>query len=500
MWEEAESAAKGLDADKLRQLAGTKPNLFCKWVHHVAQHGDVVTLSLLYQTMDLTIFVNNEKENVLYTASCNGQSQTVAFLLQTSYKKELWKQSNIAGQTALHAAVKHHHLPIVEQLLQACPHLMMVSNQAGCNPFQIAIKTQFHEALVSMVAREPKIVSSLTERKENVLHLAVPTNCLKLLSFLVDVCPKSYIMKRSHELTPFQLAIEFELLDIVKLFLRHCPNVVNVNACGGFELPPFFVAATCNSEEIFHYLVEHFPHVIHQRDSQGRSVLFHLTNVRTAEILVEKEPRLLDVIDFDNRVAAHDYVSRGDVEMLQFFLQRVPKALSYIDVNGETLLQYAAYHRIDNVRCCIDVMLTTKPDTQDLDRNNNNALHIAVRAGSAQVIAKVLASRVSNLHCKNYDGKTPMHLAIQNNHQEAIAMFLPHLTLDTAIDIETAFKKSSYIDLRTQCRELCDKDINAVLMPDLTYIVQQYTGLILDTPNTKKRTRDSDCINRQLFT
>lgn len=468
--------------------------------HEAAANDDVETLALVAKSYDMCLLVTFTKENVLHTAAINGKCRAVAFLLQTTQAAKLSCQRNYRGRCALYLAVKKGHLPVVQQLVQNHPDLSLWrDDKRNENPLELAIRTGFVDAVVIMAQRTPKI----TYDCPNPIHKAVESGCLKILECLVPICPKSLFIARDDDrifnfgevyvfMTPFQRAIQAEQLDMVKLMLHVCPQVIDVYARGLYDVPPFFTSAQCKSPDIFHYLLDSYPRVVYQCDNQGRNVLAYIANPDLAAKVVEKNPALLTQVDAKNRLAAYNALLRNDVPMLHFFLQHVPNLLQHQNITGSTLLQDVQITQWDSTTDyidCINAILMLQPDIQDRDFNKNNALHIAVQNCSPNLIASVFASRRASLHETNKKDKTPMDVAIKRQDQTSMRLFLPYLTLERVSDSNLP------LDLQTQARELCNEPIRVVLPPDLVDIVQNYIGGLFtptdtDVKKKKKRTRE----------
>lgn len=326
-WRQFDVAVATRDHTELESLYDEDAELFGAYIHHVAAAGDIARLSFMDELFELPSFLNENEENVLFTAVLNHQPQLVTFLLQTHKRTLLWDQNNVNGQNVLQLAIKDHDLSIVEQLVQHGPHLIVRRAQpTHATAFELAISEGFVEAMELMLQREPTVLSILVPKSnENVLHCAVRSRCLKSLEFLLQHCPKSLIVTHNERLpsfTPFHFAIKCEQFKMVKLLLEACPNALDVHSHDFDHVPPFFTSAQCESLEIFYYLLDTYPRLIHQCDITGRNVLAYLNNPNVAAQVVAQNPQLLTMVDNQNQVAAYDSIRDNHVPMLQFFFAK----------------------------------------------------------------------------------------------------------------------------------------------------------------------------------
>ncbi|XP_041032627.1 B-cell lymphoma 3 protein homolog [Carcharodon carcharias] len=108
-----------------------------------------------------------------------------------------------------------------------------------------------------------------------------------------------------------------------------------------------------------------------------------------------------------------------------------------------------------------------------LDRNGQTAVHLACEHSSLECLQSLLASAPERieLEIRNYDGYTPLHVAVNSHHREIVA----HLLAQGA-DIDAADIKSGRTPLVHAVESNCMDMVNLLLEHGANVNLQTYSG------------------------
>ncbi len=120
-------------------------------------------------------------------------------------------------------------------------------------------------------------------------------------------------------------------------------------------------------------------------------------------------------------------------------------------------------------------MLKFNPSVDYIDKDKNTVLHVAVSNKNNEVIATVFTNCMSNLHCANNKGQTPLYLAVKMQNTIAVQMFQSHITCEMAVAIHDECLRNCGIDLLALCIKKCETLTNYVASP-LARIILDYLG------------------------
>ncbi|KAJ8388852.1 hypothetical protein AAFF_G00126080 [Aldrovandia affinis] len=143
--------------------------------------------------------------------------------------------------------------------------------------------------------------------------------------------------------------------------------------------------------------------------------------------------------DDDGDTALHIAVVKGHEVLVNRLIQILVQANKDLDIYNnlrQTPLHLAV---ITNQVPLVEALLCAGSDPAALDRHGQTAAHLCCEHGLATCLQLVL-SHTSRLHCleaRNYEGLTPLHLAVQNRSKKLVK-----LLLDSRVDIDAVDIKS----------------------------------------------------------
>src|SRR5688500_11181666 len=107
----------------------------------------------------------------------------------------------------------------------------------------------------------------------------------------------------------------------------------------------------------------------------------------------------------------------GETQSVMSLLRFSPLTASTRGPHGYSLLYHAGYS--GSIELCAAIAAHVKERARDF----NQALHAAVARGDVDLVAWLLENGVDNPNTKNFAGKTPLEVAVQQNN-DAIARLL----------------------------------------------------------------------------
>ena len=136
----------------------------------------------------------------------------------------------------------------------------------------------------------------------------------------------------------------------------------------------------------------------------------------------------LDVGDYDKRTALHLAAAEGHTVIVTYLISRKVN-VNCEDRWGNTPLREALR---SNHSECVRVLKqagATMGTTSDIDSE-------IIRAASTNDVngLKALLDAGGNVNCKDYDGRTPLHVAVSDGHKEAVVFLLSKSADPNALD------------------------------------------------------------------
>uniref|UniRef100_A0A803KH73 Phosphatidylinositol N-acetylglucosaminyltransferase subunit Y n=1 Tax=Xenopus tropicalis TaxID=8364 RepID=A0A803KH73_XENTR len=365
-----------------------------------------ISSSRIQQTMNKQ--AKNGRSPLLVAAE-QGHTGIVQILLQNQARVDVFDEH---GKAALHLAAENGHDQIADILLK---HKAFVNakTKLGLTPLHLCAQNGFNHLVKLLVETHLACIDAMSLTKRTPLHMAA-------LNGQLDVCNSLLNMKADVNATdiegqtPLHLAAENDHSEVVKLFLKHKPELVTSANMEGSTCA--HIAASKGSAAVIKELLK-----------------FNKTGATTARNKTNDSTPL------------HLAAAGGHTDAVKVLLET---GASASDENGEgmTAIHLAAknghIHVLEALKGSVSFRITST-------KTGLTALHVAAHFGQLdfvrEILTKVPATMTSEppksvpdlLHMKEQSresGYTPLHLASQSGHESLVRLLLnyPGVQADTA--------------------------------------------------------------------
>lgn len=332
-----------------------------------------------------------------------------------------------------------------------CDHVNLNhKNRQGLTALHLAAQGGY-ESLVKkmlMCGASPNAQSGVEEQK-SALHYAIETNSNKVVQAFVDFReqagtddekPDFNIKSESGDM-PLSLAMSLRHNDLVPLLIR---GGADVNCRNGMDLTLLHQAIIKESPETAIFLLD-----------QGAD-MNALTADQESPLQLAIHCRLEAVVDSlcSRGVSLSAPNNKGDCPLWSALETEQENIASVLVKHGvdtdcwspgpDGCLQTLLHRAIDEnnefaaiflIRsgCDLDMPRQPGPDgPSELSSARESPLHLCCQWGLTKVL-QTLIEHGSNVNAVDCDNKTPLHVAIQNQHEEIISVLLKHPSIDLKI-------------------------------------------------------------------
>lgn len=282
------------------------------------------------------------------------------YLNDLTLAKEIWNEANIFGMTPLHLAAVKGHVHTVKILLAKGADAHKTNNE-----FQLPI----YSALFVPISYK----ENLLRKKEELFHL----------------------LKRE---TP----------EVMKFQDKNGDSILHFVAANGF----YNLAKNLldESEDLAFIANNYTVYPIHT------AILNHHSNI--VGLLAEIK-NMAALTDAQGKSSLHYAVLFGSMDIIKLCFHKVPD-IDVRDQNEKTPLMYAAE---TNNREGIKFLLQNHADATLIDAQGMSVLHYAVLSGDESVVQLGLAHSKTDVHFKDFRGRTPLSMSKNNPNIEKLLLF-----------------------------------------------------------------------------
>ncbi|XP_066571914.1 transient receptor potential cation channel, subfamily N, member 1 [Amia ocellicauda] len=443
-------------------------------LHYCARVGNTAVLLEMLQNFKssrLQQAINKHSKNgwsPLLLAAEQGHTEIVKILLQNHARVDVFDEN---GKAALHLAAENGHEEIVDILLS---HKAFVNakTKLGMTPLHLGAQNGYNKLVRLLVETHMASIDALSLSKQTPLHLAA-------LNGQLDVCNSLLNMKADvnatdiHGQSPLHLAAENDHSEVVKLFLKHRPELAtlaNVEGAtcahiaaskgsvavikellkfskGGMTSAhnktngssPVHLAAAGGHTEVVKVLLEAGASAAEENAEGMTSIHLAAKNGHTHVLDVLKDSISFKITSTKTGLTAlHVAASFGQVDFVREILTKVPATMcseaprsateglpsrERPAESGFTPLHLAAQSGHEGlVR-----LLLNYPGVQadaETSLQGSTPLHLAAQNGHTAVVGLLLSKSTSHLHLKDKRGRTCLHLAAASGHIDMVRVLL----------------------------------------------------------------------------
>ena len=298
----------------------------------------------------------------------------------------------------------------------------------------------------------PSLITCCNKRSDTALHTAVRINNYDIVDQLIQAHPSAmYEPHRTLPLTPFQMAVAYDRLAIVKRMMTIDPKAID-RSCDMFDGVSLLHAAT--DPDMVVYLLTCKPALIDKTDDCGNTPL-HLHLLLGRKNMSPKYARTVDIL-----------------------LQRKPSLLYARNDKGELALDLANRRQYGNV---VESYLRFDPYLQYYynghDKYHNTVLHLLAcnAINDTNLIVMLISINKHQLLLRNIVRRTPLDSAICHKNEHVANQFRLHCSLDETIASYHKYSPDTNID--TWALEQCSM-LNTFLLPELARLTLTFLGTI----------------------
>ncbi|KAF3421180.1 hypothetical protein E2986_08653 [Frieseomelitta varia] len=335
----------------------------------IREYKEEAALFLIDYCKDNLMQKNNEEYSVLHEVCKVGSKNLTRALLKTGFPVDEVALST--GDAPIHIAVSNLYFDIVMELLDA-PNSntqLNLKNNANETPLSLAIKAPFKKGkdIVLALIKAGANINQCNNEGLTLLHQAILKEDSATAIFLLENGADMNTRTANGE-TPLQLSVHCRLGEVVEALCKRGADT-SVGC-------PLWDALDSDQEDV-------------------------------ASILVKYG-------------ADTDCWGLGPDDCQQTLLHRA------IDHNKEDIAQFL-------IRSGCDLNAPRKPGPDgaggDESRDECTPLHLCCQWGLEQVV-QTLIEHGADVNARDVEGKTPVHVAIQNQHSQIISLLLCHPSID----------------------------------------------------------------------
>ncbi|XP_022241744.1 ankyrin-3-like, partial [Limulus polyphemus] len=416
-------------------------------LHYCSRAGNVESMRVILESLepsDLQALSNRKSKNgwspLLY-ASNGGHFDVVNLLIQNNARVDVFDEH---GKAALHLAAENGHQEIVDLLIHH-KAFVNVRSKKGFTSLHLAARNGHNAIVRDLIRKYGSMVDAFSLTKQTALHLAAERGNLDVCNTLLDANANASSIDNDGQ-SPLLLAAQNDHSEVVKLFLRHQPQLVSVANTVSIKITSVSSSRTKKTNETALHLAADSGHAKVVRDllKAGASPSEENADGNTALHLAAKQGHLGVLEELKTAVnwkikskktgltALHVAAIHGRSDFVREMLTQVPAAIlsdppseenSALDDDGYTPLHLAAQFGRENV---VRMLLNSDGVRTDTPTTTKGTipLHLAAQGGHMSVVGLLLSRGTELLQATDRIGRTPLHLAAANGHKDMLGLLL----------------------------------------------------------------------------
>ncbi|XP_023635170.1 protein ACCELERATED CELL DEATH 6 [Capsella rubella] len=320
------------------------------------------------------------------------------------------------GDSILHLAVTWGHLELVKDIVIQFPRLLLAKNSSGQTPLHVAAHggytpiVKFFVALVALASsrlctEEIKTLNPFVLKDEDgntALHLAIEGLYFEVAAYLVNADKDAPLLGNNKGVSSLYMAVEAGRISLVKTILKNAGNL-DSKLQGRKHLA--HVALQAGSLGILDVILNEYPTLVDERDSEGRTCLSFGVSIEYyggVHKILNQSPKSVYVRNSDGSFPIHTAAEVDNSILVRKILKRCPDSKYLLNKLGQNVLHIGAMSGSYSVT----KFLMNNKDTEHLgvgqDMNGNTPLHLAIMNWHSQCITFLAkSSKILNLRNKS---------------------------------------------------------------------------------------------------
>ncbi|CAN6803108.1 unnamed protein product [Brassica oleracea] len=326
-------------------------------------------------------------------------------------EKESWLEERNVDQdnsTVLHMAAKHGHGELVSKIIELKPSLIFSRNAHGNTPLHLAALLGDVNTVRTLLEFGSETCSARNNNCQTPLHLvcrSISTESARL------VAEKTH----SVSLDELKFSISSGSTFVTRIVLERFPYL---------------------ARELAWVVEDSLTTLLHHACDRG--------NLELISILLGLDQGLEKARNTNGLSPLHLAVLRGQVVVLEEFLEKAPLSFSSLTRSKETVFHLAARNK--NVDAFIfmaeRLSINNQKLMREVDVNGNTVLHIAVSMScGARLLRYIVGKKIIDINYKNNMGFTAFDLLTQEGEDFELLSTSTLLRLDTKLDSDQSIEK-----------------------------------------------------------
>ncbi|KAK9304700.1 hypothetical protein QLX08_004104 [Tetragonisca angustula] len=343
------------------------------------------------------------------------------------------------GDTLLHILIREYKEEAALFLIDYCKDNLMQKNNEGYSALHEVCKVGSKNLTRALLKTDFPVDEVALSTGDAPIHIAVSNLYFDIVMELLDA-PNSNTqlnLKNNANETPLSLAIKAPFKKGKDIVLALIKAGANINQCNNEGLTLLHQAILKEDSATAIFLLENGADM-NTRTANGETPLQLSVHCRLGEVVEALCKRgadtsvgcpLWDALDSDQEDVASILVKYGaDTDCWGLGPDDCQQTLLHraIDHNKEDIAQFL-------IRSGCDLNAPRRPGPDgaggDESRDECTPLHLCCQWGLEQVV-QTLIEHGADVNARDVEGKTPVHVAIQNQHSQIISLLLCHPSID----------------------------------------------------------------------
>ncbi|KAJ8386825.1 hypothetical protein AAFF_G00166200 [Aldrovandia affinis] len=410
-------------------------------LHYCARVGNTDVLQEMLSSVRpswLQQAINRHAKNgwsPLLLAAERGHTEVVRILLQNHARVDVFDEH---GKAALHLAAERGHEEIADVLL-ARKAFVNAKTKLGMTPLHLAAQGGSAGLVRMLVEAHAASIDALSLSKQTPLHLAAISGqldvCSSLLNMGADISAPDI-----HGQTPLHLAAENDHSEVVKLFLKHRPELATLANMEGATCA--HIAASKGSVAVIKELLKfNKGGMTSAHNKTNISCPLHLAaaggHTEVVNVLLEAGAPAAEE-NAEGMTAIHLAARNGHTHILDVLKGNISLKISSTKTGLTALHVAACFGQVDFVREILTKVPATLrseapnssgwegvPGRQQPTESGFTPLHLAAQSGHESLVRLLLNYPGVQADAEtDVQGSTPLHLAAQNGHTAVVGLLL----------------------------------------------------------------------------